>query len=52
MFFGIYYFAAVFAARGSKLAALEQNVIEAPHRYVVQGSDTTMLLIAASLFGQ
>ena len=29
-----------------------QNVIEAPHRYVVQVSDTTMLTRAASLFGQ
>ena len=28
------------------------NAINAPHRYVVQGSDTTMMPIAASLFGQ
>ena len=29
-----------------------QNGMKAPHRYVVQGSDTTMLPIAASLFKQ
>ena len=28
------------------------NAIKAPHRYAVQGSDTTMIPIAASLFGQ
>ena len=28
------------------------NAINAQHRYVVQGSDTTMITIAASLFGQ
>ena len=28
------------------------HVIKAANRYVVQGSDTTMLTIAASLFGQ
>ena len=28
------------------------NVIKAAHRYAVQGSDTTMMTIAASLPGQ
>ena len=28
------------------------NTIKDPHWYAVQGSDTTMLPIAASLFGQ
>ena len=28
------------------------NTIKAPHRYVVEGSDTTMMTRAASLFGQ
>ena len=31
---------------------LVHNVIEVAHRYAVQGSDTTMLTIAASLHGQ
>ena len=30
----------------------EQNAIKDPHRYAVQGSDTTMMPIAASLPGQ
>ena len=30
----------------------QQNTIKAPHRYAVQVSDTTMLPIDASLFGQ
>ena len=30
----------------------EQNVIKDPHWYAVQVSDTTMLIIVASLFGQ
>ena len=28
------------------------NVMKAAHRYAVQGSDTTMMPIAASLLGQ
>ena len=28
------------------------NTIKDPHRYAVQGSDTTMMTRAASLFGQ
>ena len=28
------------------------NAIREPHRYAVQGSDTTMMTIAASLSGQ
>ena len=30
----------------------EKNAMKAPHRYAVKGSDTTMMPIAASLFGQ
>ena len=30
----------------------QQNAMKAPHWYAVQGSDTTMMLIAASLPGQ
>ena len=30
----------------------KHNAIKAAHRYVVQGSDTTMLPIAAASFGQ
>ena len=33
-------------------AMASHNAIKAPHRYAVQGSDTTMMLIAASLPGQ
>ena len=40
------------AACFSQLAALEHNAMKAPHRYAVQGSDTTMLPKAASLPGQ
>ena len=31
---------------------LTHNTIKDPHRYAVQGSDTTMMPMAASLFGQ
>ena len=40
------------AASSSKLSAAYQNAIKAPHRYAVQGSDTTMLPMAAALPGQ
>jgi len=40
------------AIRNSWLAAFEQNVIKDPHRYAVQVSDTTLLLMVASLPGQ
>ena len=40
----------LFVARSSLL--LNQNVIKVPYRYAVQVSDTTMMTIAASLFGQ
>ena len=33
-------------------AAYFYNIIKDPHRYVVQGSDTTMMTRAASLPGQ
>ena len=36
----------------SSFEGKEQNAIKAPHRYMVQGSDTRMMPIAASLFGQ
>ena len=38
--------------RSSNLKGIYYNVIKFAHRYAVQGSDTTMLTIAAALFGQ
>ena len=35
-----------------QLFILTRNTIKDPHRYVVQGSDTTMMTRAASLPGQ
>ena len=36
----------------SEKCILPCSIIKDPHRYVVQGSDTTMITIAASLPGQ
>ena len=39
-------------AVGMQQMVLLRNVIKDPHRYVVQGSDTTMMTMVASLPGQ